>query len=278
MKLQHYLFLGSLAVNLVLIAFWCPLHKIFPCDGTGNGADGPATSVETTVEYDSTEYQLSEKPALQQQEQQWMPYVSAIETENERLEKELRASQLTNTLLMTDLETLLASNQEGKAKADSLLATLTKADTNALVHKSLFERFSGTRVFREDSVAEVSIYFELYQNRLTAMEASFKNLAPKTTNKVTNHYRDRFKFALGGSVAVLTDYEQMVQPFGGVAMEMKFKSGTTVVPSYMVGDGDGAINHLIHLAVLQELRFPRIREAMERRKAKRAIKKSLLLP
>lgn len=278
MKPSNYLLFGSLAINLIIILLWCPLHSFFPCGA--NSDTNPASApiqVTTTLQYDSTEVELTEVSDIKQTSQ-WPPsYVIGLETEAEALRKQTRASDLTETLLKAELHRLASenSNTDSAYRAlRSFVETLTAEDTAAIVYKALFEKHTDTRTHRKDSIAEVTVKSILYQNRITQATAIFKNLAPVASTTVNSYYSDRFMVFPGLQFALMGNADWgNLQPLAGIDLSFKFKSNTMVSPGYMVG----ANTQLITLRVNQLLRFQKLRDAIENGKIKRAVKKAALI-
>lgn len=279
MKASNWILLGSLAVNVLIGVFWCPLHSILPC----NGGSEPTTTAPVTVtqeaRFDSSRVELKEvsndnsKP-----ETKWQYYVSALETENDLLLKRQRADSITlTTLQMHSEQTEVAYNM-----LHDYVLTLTAADTAAIVQKALFETHTETKKFREDSVAEVEVISVLYQNRLQSQTATFKNLAPTQLITATNHYADRFQVYFGGQVDWLTnsDFNSGI-PLGGISIPMKFKSNTMLTPSASVGPpmaGANAPTLLFRLQANHLIRFPKFRAWMEKRKVSKSIINQTIKP
>lgn len=266
--MKNYLLIGSLVANVLVVAFWCPLHGLFPCGDGGQAVTAPVT-VETIQVVDSTQTQLPEvnpTPKTQTWVNLNLDKVKRLESKNRQLQKQHRADSLALALVTISKQTTDNQNRLLRQFVDGL----TKQDSAALVHKAIFEKNTVTKTFRKDSVAEVAITTTTYQNEVDTQTAVFKNLAPLVTNNITSHYKERFQVFAGVAITTLTDKDfNSAKPFGGPALDFKFSSGTTVSTIAQVGP---QADLMLTLKATQLLRFPKARAWIERRKILRAIK------
>jgi hypothetical protein len=263
--MKNYLLYASLAINLLVAMFWCQLHKIAPC-GTpcSDNVTAPVT-VTTTQTFDSATVELPPVAAPSPVSTKWEYHVSAIETERDQLAKQLRSDSLALVRLRADASTNAQQNKLLRQFIDGL----TRKDTNALVHRALFERTTETKTFRNDSIAAVDVTTTVFQNRIEAQKVAFKRLSPTANMTVTNHYSDRFLFSPGLQFMAVADMQwNNVTPMAGIDLNFKFKTNTSVSPGYAIGPNA----QMVTLRINQLIRFPAARAAIERRKIRKAAK------
>jgi|GEM_PF-4913583 len=265
MKLKIAFQLAPWAALLAIAIFWCPLHQLMPCGNGGFDGTTAPVSVTQTVTFDSTKQQLPQvQTAPTETRQQWRFVVNDLQKKNDRLQKQHRSDSLSLVLVSIQKQNTDQQNRLLRQFAERL----TKADTAAIVHRWLFEKKTAFRTFRKDSVAEVTVTTTMYQNDIEAQTADFKNLAQTTINNNTSHYRERFQVYAGGAVSVLTDKDfNSSRPFGGLAIDMKFPTGTNLSPMAQVGANADV---LFTLKVTQLIRIPVARAWIEQRKIRRA--------
>ena len=266
--MKNYLLYASLAINIALALFWCPLHRLMPCSGTpcGDNVTAPV-SVNTTQTFDSATVELPPvvAPKPTPVSNKWEYHVSAIETERDMLAKQLRS----DSLALVRLRAENGSNAQQNKLLRQFIDGLTRKDSAALVHRALFERTTETRTYRNDTIAQADVTTTVYQNRIEQQKVVFKRLSPTGIQNVTSHYSDRFLFSPGLQFMAVADMQwNNVTPMAGIDLNFKFKTNTSVSPGYAVGPNA----QMVTLRINQLIRFPAARAAIERRKIRKATK------
>lgn len=244
-------------VGIVVFHSW-----IWPC---GPGTDGePSASntveVETTAEYDSTEYQVNREDLIP---------VKIVYRDKPFLPTRYNNVEVIVSGVPSPTTSLLSSSNQNTP------LVLTKEDSAAIVELYLREivYYSDTPELPDSLQISLTINDSIGANKIAHRSIIAKNLRPTSKTKVNSYYADRFMVFPGLQFGALTDWQnQQFVPMAGIDLTMKFKTNTSLRVGYMIGPGQ----QLYSVGVNQLIRFEKWGNAIRTRQLNRKISKGIL--